>query len=228
MLSVVRLRKSHFVHHKCYRIWRGKVLRTEREMWEYATKSSIGLHDMELGSAWQHTCRVLRPASLRAAACSARGLVPREVRPPGRDRVAANSGVVYCSDCVSDIAPLRKPNGYYETIPTPRDKNPHALSVHPRLALSWTLKMEECRQRPPDCVAQNDRGAADFGANRNLACQNYETTKEDRLLSVDERITLSRYLRVCGLLTRKSFSQTARLQFALSRPFLFVILTLAR
>lgn len=181
-------------------------------------KSSMRLYDIELGSAWQHTCRVLRPASLRAAACSARGLVPSEVRPPGRDRVAANSGVVYCSDCVSDIAPLRKPNGYYETIPTPRDESPHALPVHPRLALSSTLKTEECRQRPPDCMAQNDRGTADFGANLNLTCQNYETMKEDRLLSVDERITLSRNLRECGLLTRKSFSQTARLQFPVCWP----------
>jgi hypothetical protein len=32
---------------------------------------------------------------------------------------------------------------------------------------------------------------SDFETNLNLACQNYETTKEDRLLSVDERIILS-------------------------------------
>jgi hypothetical protein len=164
-------------------------------------EGDVGICDLDWGSAWHHTCSVLLPASLRAAACSATGLVPSEVRPPGRDRVAANSGVVYCSDCVSDIAPLlineyiqvQKQAKYYETIPR---RTSACLACPSQTGSLCTLNLEKARYfgksvTTPGCMTQNGRATADFRRNLNLACQNYETTKEYRLLSVDERIILS-------------------------------------
>jgi hypothetical protein len=80
-------------------VWRDRRI----VLWEAEGSGSSGnrIWGLESCPAGQHTCSVLLPA-----ACSPSGLVASEVRPPGKDSVAPNSGVVYCSDCVSDIAPL--------------------------------------------------------------------------------------------------------------------------